>query len=122
ERLKLPTENRRQFVLHKTRTEFRESRELTDPKKIRSLVIVGNTHLDTVMIQAKHLSTILEYEPTPIEIRLQEKEAGGNATASTLSPEDQKTLTINKQHIELERKREQERQLRQANDNNEDDI
>ncbi|EFA84208.1 hypothetical protein PPL_03284 [Heterostelium album PN500] len=120
ERLKMPTENRRQFVLHKTRQEFRDSRNETDPKKIKSLLIIGNTHLDTVMIQAKHLATILEYEPTATEIAHHERSS--NANQPLQSPNDQKTLLINNQYIEQERKREQNEKIRIQRENNEDNI
>ncbi|KAK5584699.1 hypothetical protein RB653_006315 [Dictyostelium firmibasis] len=69
ERLGLPTENRREYILIKTRQEFRKAKNETDPKKLRSLTIIGNTQLDTVIVQAKHLSSILEREPTEFEQR-----------------------------------------------------
>ncbi|KAN0055587.1 hypothetical protein ACTA71_008703 [Dictyostelium dimigraforme] len=69
ERLGLPTENRREYILIKTRQEFRKAKNETDPKKLRGLTIIGNTQLDTVIIQAKHLSSILEREPTEFEQR-----------------------------------------------------
>ncbi|KYQ99863.1 hypothetical protein DLAC_11564 [Tieghemostelium lacteum] len=69
ERLKLPTENRRQFILFKTRNEFRQHKDVVDDKKIRSLLIIGFTQLDTVIVQSKHLSSILDRELTDFEKR-----------------------------------------------------
>ncbi|EGG20485.1 hypothetical protein DFA_00346 [Cavenderia fasciculata] len=119
ERLKLPTENRRQFVLHKARTEFREGSKVSDPKEIRSLLIIGNTHLDTVMIQAKHLCSILEYEPTPIEIQMMEK---SGTTPKPLSADEQKTLKINQEYVEMAKKEQKLRDAKEKDDMCEDNI
>ncbi|KAF0852857.1 mitochondrial Complex1_LYR family protein [Andalucia godoyi] len=54
----MPTENRRQFIVHRTRAEFRENMHETDTEKIQFLYALGETHLETVKIQAAHLTAV----------------------------------------------------------------
>lgn len=56
---KMPTPNRRKFVASKTRTEFRSNAMLTDPEEINFCIRLADTNLDTVIIQAEHLSKLM---------------------------------------------------------------
>mmetsp|Transcript_18176 Transcript_18176/g.27724 ORF Transcript_18176/g.27724 Transcript_18176/m.27724 type:complete len:91 (-) Transcript_18176:140-412(-) len=60
---KMPTPNRQKFVIRKTRDEFRENKTLTDPEEIDFALRLADTNLDTVLIQAEHL-TKLHNDPT----------------------------------------------------------
>jgi hypothetical protein len=60
---KMPTPNRRKFVVKKTRTEFRSNKSLTDPDEIQFCIRLADTNLDTVMIQAEHLTRLMK-DPT----------------------------------------------------------
>ena len=55
---KMPTQNRKNFVLTKTRTEYRENQFLTDPQQIDFHLRLADTHLDTVIVQAEHLTKL----------------------------------------------------------------
>ncbi|KAM9998195.1 hypothetical protein ACTFIY_007858 [Dictyostelium cf. discoideum] len=105
ERLGLPTENRREYILIKTRQEFRKAKNETDPKKLRGLTIIGNTQLDTVIVQAKHLSSILDREPTQYE---QRNNLSYEEYKKDKSTENDKTLKIfpeflNKKKIKIKK-------------------
>lgn len=56
---KMPTPNRRRFVLEKTREEFKAQKHLTDPKEINFCIRYADTNLDTVVVQAEHLTTLM---------------------------------------------------------------
>jgi hypothetical protein len=58
--MKMPTPNRQNFVLRKTRTEFRANRHLTDPEEIDFCLRLADTNLDTVLVQAEHLTKIIK--------------------------------------------------------------
>lgn len=62
---KMPTPNRRNFVINKTRDEYREHMELMDADQIEFHLRLADTHLDTVIVQAEHL-TKLNNDPTYI--------------------------------------------------------
>jgi Complex 1 protein (LYR family) len=56
----MPTPNRQQFVIRKTRTEYRANMNLTDPKEIEFCIRLADTNLDTVLIQAEHLTRLVK--------------------------------------------------------------
>jgi len=58
--LKMPTPNQQNFVIRKTRHEYRENMSLTDPKEIDFLQRLAETNLDTVLVQAEHLTRLYE--------------------------------------------------------------
>ena len=62
---KMPTANRRNFVVNKTRDEYRDNMELMDAEQIEFHLRLADTHLDTVIVQAEHL-TKLNNDPTYI--------------------------------------------------------
>ena len=55
----MPTPNRRAFVVRKARTEFKASRHLTDPSEIQFCLRLADTNLDTVLLQAEHLTRLM---------------------------------------------------------------
>ena len=57
---KMPTPNRRRFVVKKTRTEFKANMNLTSPDDIQFCIRLADTNLDTVLIQAEHLSRLMK--------------------------------------------------------------
>jgi hypothetical protein len=56
----MPTPNRQKFVMKKTRTEFRANTHLTDPEEITFCLRLADTNLDTVLIQAEHLTRLMK--------------------------------------------------------------
>lgn len=61
--MKMPTPNRQQYVIHKTRDEFKANKYLTDPEQIHFHIRLADTNLDTVLVQAAHLTTLFQ-DPT----------------------------------------------------------
>jgi Complex 1 protein (LYR family) len=57
--MKMPTPNRQNFILRKTRTEFRANRHLTDLEDIDFHLRLADTNLDTVLVQAEHLTKLM---------------------------------------------------------------
>lgn len=57
---KMPTPNRRKFVIRKTRLEFKNNKHLTDAEQIQFSIRLADTNLDTVMIQAEHLTRLMK--------------------------------------------------------------
>jgi hypothetical protein len=57
---KMPTPNRIKFVTKKTRKEFKENMHLTDPEEITFCLRLADTNLDTVLIQAEHLTRLMK--------------------------------------------------------------
>ena len=57
---KMPTPNRRKFVVKKTRTEFKANKHLTDAEEIKFCLRLADTNLDTVMLQAEHLTNLMK--------------------------------------------------------------
>lgn len=57
---KMPTPNRQKFVIRKTRMEFRENMKLTDLEEIEFQLRLADTNLDTVLVQAEHLSKLFK--------------------------------------------------------------
>jgi hypothetical protein len=53
---KMPTPNRQNFVIDKTRSEYRDNMHLTDAKEIDFCLRLADTNVDTVMVQAEHLT------------------------------------------------------------------
>jgi len=60
--LKMPTQNRRDWIRHKARVEFVENKDLDDATDIDFFVRLAETQLENIQIQAKHLSTTMEME------------------------------------------------------------
>lgn len=56
----MPTPNRRRFVIKKTRTEFKANKGLTDPDEIEFGLRLADTNLDTVLVQAEHLTRLMK--------------------------------------------------------------
>jgi hypothetical protein len=56
---KMPTPNRQKFVIQKTRTEFKAQMHITDPEEILFYVRLADTNLDTVIVQAEHLTKVM---------------------------------------------------------------
>jgi hypothetical protein len=56
---KMPTPNRRKFVVKKTRTEFKANANITSVEDIEFCIRLADTNLDTVLIQAEHLSRLM---------------------------------------------------------------
>ena len=61
--MKMPTPNRQSFVIRKTRTEFKANVNLTDPDTIKQCIRLADTNLDTVLVQAEHLTNLMK-DPT----------------------------------------------------------
>jgi len=58
--MKMPTPNRQNFVMRKTRTEFKANASLTDPEAITQCLRLADTNLDTVIVQAEHLTKLMK--------------------------------------------------------------
>ncbi|KAG7347268.1 complex 1 LYR family protein [Nitzschia inconspicua] len=58
--MRMPTPNRQNFVIRKTRTEFKASMRLTDPEAINEAIRLADTNLDTVLVQAEHLTKLMK--------------------------------------------------------------
>lgn len=56
---RMPTPNRKNFVIKKTRDEFRANKDLTNLKKIEACFKLADTNLDTVLVQAEHLTQLM---------------------------------------------------------------
>jgi predicted PhzF superfamily epimerase YddE/YHI9 len=57
---KMPTPNRQNFVIRKTRTEFKAQIKLEDPEAIKQAIRLADTNLDTVLVQAEHLTKLMK--------------------------------------------------------------
>jgi hypothetical protein len=58
--MRMPTPNRQNFVIRKTRIEFKTSIALTDPDAINEAIRLADTNLDTVLVQAEHLTKLMK--------------------------------------------------------------
>jgi hypothetical protein len=58
--MKMPTPNRQNFVIRKTRTGFKANINLTDPEEVRQSIRLADTNLDTVLVQAEHLNKLMK--------------------------------------------------------------
>jgi len=58
--MKMPTPNRQNFVIRKTRTEFKAAISLSDSDAINEAIRLADTNLDTVMVQAEHLTKLMK--------------------------------------------------------------
>ncbi|KAG6591084.1 Complex 1 LYR protein [Phytophthora cinnamomi] len=54
---KMPTRDRTKYVRRRLRHEFDETREETNPERISFLLRLAETQLETVEVQAQHLSS-----------------------------------------------------------------
>ena len=54
----MPTPNRRNYIANKTRKEYRKNMGLSDVEEIEFCLRLADTNLDTVMVQAEHLSRL----------------------------------------------------------------
>lgn len=61
--MKMPTPNRQNFILRKTRAGFRANRNLEDIEDIDFHLRLADTNLDTVLVQAEHLTKMMN-DPT----------------------------------------------------------
>jgi len=57
---KMPTPNRRKFVIKKTRLEFKANINVTSAEEIQFCLRLADTNLDTVLIQAEHLTNLMK--------------------------------------------------------------
>jgi hypothetical protein len=55
---KMPTPNRQNFVIRKTRSEYRSNMHLTNSEEIEFQLRLADTNLDTVLVQAEHLNKL----------------------------------------------------------------
>lgn len=55
---RMPTPNRQNYVIRKTQTEYRDNLHLTDSKEIDFAIRLADTNLDTVLVQAEHLTRL----------------------------------------------------------------
>ena len=53
----VPTQHRRDYIARRTRGEFEDARWERDAERVQFLLEVGETHLDTVLVQAQHLAS-----------------------------------------------------------------
>mmetsp|Transcript_132687 Transcript_132687/g.197648 ORF Transcript_132687/g.197648 Transcript_132687/m.197648 type:complete len:89 (+) Transcript_132687:94-360(+) len=58
--MKMPTPNRQNFVIRKTRTGFKANIDLADEEEIRQCIRLADTNLDTVLVQAEHLTKLMK--------------------------------------------------------------
>ena len=58
--VKMPTPNRQNYVKNKTRSEYRANMDLTDKEEIEFQIRLADTNLDTVLVQADHLTKLFE--------------------------------------------------------------
>jgi len=54
----MPTPNRQNYIITKTRDEYRANRAISDPEEIEFLIRLADTNLDTVLVQAEHLTKL----------------------------------------------------------------
>lgn len=64
----MPTPNRQNFVIRKTRTEFKANMGLIDEKAIDEAIRLADTNLDTVLVQAEHLTKLMKDPNYQIDI------------------------------------------------------
>ncbi len=55
---KMPTPNRQNYIKRKTQSEFRKHKTLSDQSEIEFQLRLADTNLDTVLVQAEHLSRL----------------------------------------------------------------
>ena len=55
---RMPTPNRQNYVKRKTQAEYRKNMKLTDAEEIDFQLRLADTNLDTVLVQAEHLSRL----------------------------------------------------------------
>ena len=55
---RMPTPNRQNYIKRKTQEEYRKHKTLSDPQEIEFQLRLADTNLDTVMVQAEHLSRL----------------------------------------------------------------
>ncbi|KAL3768233.1 hypothetical protein ACHAWO_006255 [Cyclotella atomus] len=54
----MPTPNRRNYIANKTRKEYKRNKGITDVEEIEFCLRLADTNLDTVMVQAEHLTRL----------------------------------------------------------------
>jgi hypothetical protein len=55
---RMPTPNRTNYIINKTRAEYRKHIKLVDREEIEFQLRLADTNLDTVLVQAEHLSRL----------------------------------------------------------------
>eukprot|EP00741_Cyanophora_paradoxa_P010014 tig00000157_g9700.t1 len=63
----MPTDNRVGFIRAKTRHEYDKARGETDPEKIDFLLRLGWTQLDSIQVQAQHLTELAQMDMRPFK-------------------------------------------------------
>ena len=53
------TSTRRQWLIARISTDFRKNQDVKDPQILQTLIIAGETHLDSIKIQSQHLTRYL---------------------------------------------------------------
>ncbi len=56
--MKMPTPNRQNYIIRKTREEYRSNVMIRDEKEIDFLIRLADTNLDTILVQASHLTKL----------------------------------------------------------------
>ena len=56
--MNMPTPNRQNYIISKTRQEYRTNTSVSDPDEIEFLIRLADTNLDTVLVQAEHLTKL----------------------------------------------------------------
>ncbi len=55
---KMPTPNRQNYILSRVRDEYKANMNLTNPKDIEFCIKLADTNLDTILVQAEHLTRL----------------------------------------------------------------
>ncbi|TMW62084.1 hypothetical protein Poli38472_009577 [Pythium oligandrum] len=58
---KMPSRDRRDYVRRRLRFEYEQNRHETNEERIQFLLRLADTQLDTVQVQAQHLSTAFSH-------------------------------------------------------------
>ncbi len=56
--MKMPTPNRQNYIIRKTQEEYRANVMINDEKEIDFLIRLADTNLDTILVQASHLTKL----------------------------------------------------------------
>ena len=74
----MPTRNRAEFVRRKAREEYEANREEVDPVKVREIIDLGEFQLDSVRVQAKHLTENFNRKGYHNDVEVWDKPSGFN--------------------------------------------
>jgi len=56
--MKMPTPNRQKYIMTRVRDEYKSNMKITDPKEIEFCIRLADTNLDTILVQAEHLTRL----------------------------------------------------------------